>query len=655
MKNFLSLLALLVFINTGINAQDYKDKVLITIAGRDITAGEFERIYNKNNNDNIAQKQSVAEYLDMFINYKLKVIEAEELGMDTAENFLKEFNSYKKQLAQPYLTSEELTEKYAREAYDRLLEEVNASHIMVRLAADAPAEDTLKAYNKMMEIRQRILKGEDFETVARATSDDPSARTNGGNLGWFSAFRMVYPFESAAYNTEPGQISLPIRSNFGYHIIKINARRPAQGSVRVAHVFVASPPSLSPEEAEKTRSKIFMVYDSLKVGVPFAKLADKYSDDQSSGGKGGELPWFSSGQMIPVFDSAAFSLVSPGDYTEPFKSDYGWHLIKLLEKKGIGSYEDEKAEILSNIKKGDRGKSKDKAFISKLKQDYNYHFFPENYDKVLTVMDSSAFTAEWKAAKAEQYFSLPLFTLGSHTVTVKDFAEHLESKLMKRKPMDLAVLLNSMYAPFEESSIMEYEESNLENKYPEFRNIVQEYHDGILLFDLTDKMVWTKAVEDTLGLEQYFNQHRNKYMWEERAEVYTIVVKDSAMNEDVLEKAAKMVKKNRFEPEKFKAEFCGQDTTGNCMDINYEKLEKGDHEQLAEMKWKKGVGNFFPHKDSRAFLVIANILKPEPKELDETRGLVIADYQKQLEDQWVAELRKKYEISVNKELLKKIK
>ncbi|MGC9345133.1 MAG: foldase protein PrsA, partial [Bacteroidales bacterium] len=376
MRKYFSISLLLVAVIFSALGQVYKDEVLITIDGKEITAGEFERVYKKNNNENVAQQQTMEEYLDMFINYKLKVYEAESLGMDTASEFLNEFNAYRKQLAQPYLTSEELTENYAKEAYDRMKEEINASHIMVRIDDEAAPEDTLYAYNKIMEIRQRVVNGEDFEKVARATSDDPSAKANGGNLGWFSAFRMVYPFESAAYNTEVGEISMPVRSTFGYHIIKVHERRPAQGSVQVAHIFLRAPESMSQEQADAVNEKINMIYDSLKIGANFSEMADRYSDDKSSGRKGGVLPWFSSGQMIPAFDTTAFALEESGDISEPVKSSYGWHLIKLLEKKNIGSYEEEKPEILNNIKKGDRGKSKDRAFINQLKESYSYEFYP---------------------------------------------------------------------------------------------------------------------------------------------------------------------------------------------------------------------------------------------------------------------------------------
>lgn len=654
MKKIISLSLLFFMFFSFINAQDYKDKVLITIDGNEITAGEFERVYSKNNNENVAQQQSVEEYLDMFINYKLKVMEAERLGKDTASQFLKEFNTYKEQLAQPYLTSKELTEKFAQEAYERMKEEINASHIMVRISSDAAPEDTLHAHEKIIEIRKRVSGGEDFEKVARAVSDDPSVKTNGGRLGWFSAFRMVYPFETAAYNTEVGSVSMPVRSNFGYHIIKVHDRRPAKGSVQVAHIFLTAPESLSKEELEQKRERIFMVYDSLKLGAEFSEMAEKYSDDKSSGRKGGVIPWFSSGQMIPVFDSTAFSLEQIGQISEPVRSDYGWHIVKLLDKKSVGSYEEEKPEILSFIKKGDRGKSRDMAFIAQLKEDYGYTFYEENYDKMISSMDSTIFDAAWEAEKAEVYFDLPIFTIGDLDVTVEDFARYFESKALKRKPIDYRIHLGTFYEPFERQRILQYEEDNLQDKYPEYRYIVQEYHDGILLFDLTDEMVWSKAVEDSIGLEAFYEKNKENYVWEERANTYLIVVKDSSILEDLRKRAAKRVKRNRFDPDKFYARYCEDDTTGSCMEIIHEKYEKGDNEKVDGMKWKKGIGKTFTRNGDPAFMLITEILDPEVKKLEETRGLVIADYQKYLEEQWLDKLRDKYKIEVNRDLLSKI-
>ncbi|MFW5820070.1 MAG: foldase protein PrsA [Bacteroidota bacterium] len=655
MKKIISLSLMFIMFLSVVAGQDYKDKVLITIDGNEITAGEFERVYKKNNNENVAQQQSVEEYLDMFINYKLKVMEAERLGMDTATQFLKEFNTYKKQLAQPYLTSKELTEEYAREAYERMKEEINASHIMVRLSSDASPEDTLHAYQKIMEIRERVSDGEDFEKVARAFSDDPSAKTNGGRLGWFSAFRMVYPFETVAYNTKVGSISMPVRSNFGYHLIKVHDRRPAKGSIQVAHIFLTAPPSMSGEEQEQTREMINMVYDSLKMGTDFAEMAERYSDDKSSGAKGGVLPWFSSGQMIKVFDSTAFSLEQIGQISEPVRSDYGWHIVKLLDKNEVGSFEEEKPEILSFLKKGDRGKARDMAFIAQLKEDYGYNFHEENYNKMISTLDSTIFDAAWTAEKAEVYFDKPIFTIGDLDVTVEDFAKYFEAKVLKRKPMDYRIFLDSYYEPFETKTILQFEEDNLENKYPEYKYIVQEYHDGILLFDLTDELVWTKAVEDSLGLQEFYEKNKQEYMWGERANTYTVIVKDSTIYKDVRKRASRRVKRNKFDPDKFYERYCEEDTTGNCLEIIHEKYAKGDDELAKAMKWEKGLSKTFTHNGNPSFMVITEILDPEVKKLEETRGLVIADYQKYLEDKWLEELRNEYKIEINRELLSKIK
>jgi peptidyl-prolyl cis-trans isomerase SurA len=412
---------------------------------------------------------------------------------------------------------------------------------------------------------------------------------------------------------------------------------------------------MSKEESETARERIYMIYDSLQLGAEFSDMADRYSDDQSSGRKGGVLPWFSSGQMIPAFDSTAFALEQTGDISEPVKSDYGWHLIKLLDRKTVGSYEEEKPEIINNIKKGDRGKSKDRAFINKLKESYGYEFYEDNYYTFISTLDTTVFAAEWTTDKASEYFDLPLFTIGEKTVTVEDFANHFKTKQLKRKPVDYSILVGPLYTAFEEARILAYEENRLEDKYPEFRNIVQEYHDGILLFDLTDQLVWSKAVEDTAGLEAFYEENRNNYMWEDRAHTYTIIVKDSTLAKDVIKYTRKRAKRNRFDSEKLMDKFCKDDTTGNCLEVTENKYEKGDNERVDEMKWKAGSVKTYSHNGDKAITLIADILKPSIKKLEDTRGLVIADYQKYLENQWLDELRKKYAIQVNRELLSKIK
>ncbi len=654
MKKLSLLLFFTLTVNILINAQDYKDEILMTIAGREVTLGEFERIYMKNNNDNVVQKQSVEEYLDMFINFKLKVSEAEDLGMDTTASFLNEFNSYKKQLAKPYMTNPEITERLAREAYERMKKELNGSHIMLRLDQNASPDDTLYAYNKLLEIRRRILGGEDFETVARATSDDPSAKTNGGLLGWFSVLKMVYSFENVAYITPAGEISLPFRTQYGMHIVKINDIRDALGSRLIAHIFIRAPKSMSIEEANHAKDKALALVDSLKQGADFGEIAMRHSDDRNSAVNGGKIPWLTSGQMIPVFNDALFELENPGDISEAIHSVYGWHIIKLLDKKLIGNYEDEKADILVKIKEGNRNSIADNSFIKQLKSEYNFSKNEENYRKIAKRVDTTIFEGNWTLDKIRGIEDLELFSIDKNSFSIKDFAEYMIKEQRKQSKKNLALYVNWQYDKFEKQEVLAYEENNLVNKYDDYKHILQEYHDGILLFDLTDELVWTNAVLDTAGLESYYKDHKAEYKWKKRAFAYTITVNDSSQINKVRKYSQKLLKKNKFSPEKLYASFCPNDTLNSCLTVKEGKYEKGDDLNVDATKWKKGLGKTFTINRKPSFIVIIDVENPTIKELDETRGIVTADYQKYLEEKWIEELREKYEIKVNKDLLQYI-
>lgn len=655
MKKFTLSLFFLLGITLFLNAQVDPDQTIMTIAGREISAGEFERIYRKNNNDNVTQKQSVEEYLDMFINFKLKVIEAEEQGMDTASSFLKEFNSYKKQLAKPYLTNPDITEHYALEAYERMKEEVNASHIMIRLDENASPADTLKAWEKLIEIREKLMQGGDLETLARAASDDPSAKTNGGSLGWFSTFRMVYEFETVAYNTSAGEISMPFRTSYGMHILKVNEKRPALGSVRIAHIFVRAPQSMTKEEAEEARIKAYAILDSLKNGADFGKMASIHSDDRTSADNGGIIPWIHSGQMIKVFDDAAFGLENPGDFSEAVKSSFGYHIIKLLDKKPVGSYEDEKPGILQKMKSGERANLSKEAFILSLKKEYNYYQDEEVLRKAISFADSSLTKGEWDKNKMEAVFDEVLFTCGDMKVRVEDFSDYLLSHKRNKGITNPETLALMHYSNFEKEKILSFEEDNLVNKHDDYKHILQEYHDGILLFDLTDKTIWSKAVKDSAGLENFYKHHKEDYKWDQRAEAFTVSVIDSAKIDEVRKLTAKLIKKRRFSDEKLMNAFCKDDTIESCLKISSGAYEKGDNQYVDQTEWKKGMGDIYYANDVPSFIVVTDILKPSVKKLSETRGQVTADYQKFLEEKWIAGLRKKYDFNVNMDLLKKIK
>ncbi|MDB5262459.1 MAG: peptidylprolyl isomerase, partial [Adhaeribacter sp.] len=323
----------------GSQPQASKDPVLETIGGKPVYTAEFEYVYHKNNGnaENANTRASIQEYLDLYTNFKLKVMDAESRGLDTTTAFRQELEGYKQQLAQPYLTEKSVTEKLIREAYDRMQKEVNASHILINVAPDAEPKDTLAAYNKVLELRKRLVAGEDFAQLAHAFSEDPSAKENYGKLGYFTALQMVYPFEDAAYKTLPGQLSQPIRTRFGYHIIKVNDVRSAQGEIKVSHIMVRATPGLPKADSVAAKKKIDEIYTRVARKQNWDQLVAQFSEDVSSAENGGELPWFGTGRMIGNFEEAAFKLAKPGDITRPVQTPYGWHIIKLIERRSLPS------------------------------------------------------------------------------------------------------------------------------------------------------------------------------------------------------------------------------------------------------------------------------------------------------------------------------
>jgi peptidyl-prolyl cis-trans isomerase SurA len=356
----------------SVNAQE-KDPVLLNVGGKEVKLSEFNAIFNKNKNNEKITESSINEYLDLYIKFKLKVREAEALGYDTLPKFINELKGYRKQLAEPYLTDKDVTESLIKEAYERMTQDVKASHILIKLEEDPLPADTLAAYNKAIKIRNRIIAGEDFGKVAKETSEDPSAQKNNGNLGYFSAMHMVYPFESAAYNTKVGAISMPARTKFGYHIIKVLDKRPARGTVKVAHIMVRADKNESSEDSAAKKQKIDEIYEKLtKDNQDFSALAKQFSDDKGSAQRGGELPEFNTGKMVEEFENTAFSLKNDGDISTPIKTDYGWHIIKRLSLKTLDSYDEMYSSLKGKVARDSRSNRSKVALLSKIKSENNF-------------------------------------------------------------------------------------------------------------------------------------------------------------------------------------------------------------------------------------------------------------------------------------------
>ena len=629
-----------------------QDDIIMTLGNEKVTKAEFERIYHKNNSSVVYDNKTPREYLDLFINFKLKVMEAKAQGYDTMSSFIKELGGYRDQLAKPYLRDKEQDEQMLKETYRRIATEVNASHIAVKVAfTTASPADTLEAYNKILALRNRILKGESFEDIAVANSDDPSAKNNKGNLGWFSAFRMVYAFEDAAYKTPVGQISMPVKTRYGYHIIRTNAFRPALGDILLANIMMRVRPSADSAAHQAGMEKINKCYSLLKQGESFADVARKYSEDDASAKNGGKMRWLSSGELPPEIEEVVFALDS-GEYTEPMKSEYGYHIFQVLGKRPVKSFEEMKSNLEERIAQDERQKNTEAIFVDKLKKEYGFTEYPENVAALISLIDTSLYESKWDPSLKGELID-PVFTIGDRDYTQMDLGLYIKAGRKYTKKETLESIGKRKYDDFVKEMVLQYEKDRLDQKYPEFRYLMEEYHDGILLFNITDDMVWSKAVKDTLGLQQYYNLHKNNYKWQTRADVSKYSTKDSSLEAKIVQFAPQRSSRN-WTPKQFNALVCGQDTLP-CVEVADLKVEKGSDPVVDSMEWKKGTLKAYKEKDKTAVVCINGILKPQTKLLKEARGLVTADYQNELEKAWIKELRLKYPVVIDEKVFETIK
>jgi peptidyl-prolyl cis-trans isomerase SurA len=464
---------------------------------------------------------------------------------------------------------------------------------------------------------------------------------------------MVYPFETAAYNTKVGEISMPVRTRFGYHLVKVTDKRNAQGQVRVAHIMVKINEKDNDTTLAKTESKINEIYQKVLAGEDFGLLASQFSDDRTSGKNGGQLPWFGTGKMVPEFERVAFSLLKDGEISKPFKSSYGWHVVKLLEKKGQPAFDEIKAELKQKVSKDSRSEASKDAIIFKIKKENNFSDDKKALDQLIAKVDTSYLEGRWEASAASG-LSKKLFQLGNEITTQKEFADFLAQNQSKQaKDQKVEALVRKAYEYFLEQKIIAFEDARLEQKYPEFRLLMQEYRDGILLFEITDENVWSKALKDTAGLEAFYNANKNNYLWDTRVDAVIYKTADAKVAKSVRKLAAKRASvgmsveelKNKINK---KSQLNLQTEEGRFL--------KGDNETVDAVEWIKGLSADQANSDGTVTIVeITDVINPSPKSIAEARGLITADYQNYLETQWIIKLKEKYEVVIYKDVLETVK
>jgi len=629
--------------------------VLFTIGKEQVSAGEFVKVYQKTNVNGEADfsEKSLRDYLDLYVNFRLKVKEAKDMKMDTTSAVLNEFKTYRSKLTPSYMFDTTLV----REGYRRMQTELHVQHILVKLDPNASPADTLKAFKKITNWKKLLTaKRVDFNQLAADSSGDPSARDNRGDLGWLTAMQVIYPFESAAYNLKPGVISAPVHTQFGYHLIRVIETRPSQGTITVSHLFIKVPAKATEDDQAKAKAKIDSVYGLLKAGASWDDLVKNFSQDKTSSANGGQLKPFTTGQMVPEFEQAAFALKNPGDYSQPVKSKFGWHIIKLVEKKQLGSYDVMKDEIKKKIENGPWKDYAHQSFTNKLRKDYQFKEFPDKKLILFSKIDSTILKGVWNDSLVSRMKD-PVFTLTDSKwvpetksftqADLADFIEKNQRKFMNNKGGKQAIL-NNLYDQFVNNSITNFEDARLESKYGPFRDLMEEYMNGILLFDLASDKVWTKAVEDTTGLKAFYDQNKNNYMGLEKVTVTTYACKDAACAEalkkyqdkglkdaDILSKINKKGKKNLV--------------------ITTEDFEKGKGTEVEKLGWGTAGTMYTVKTDSVIrILRIDKVLPPAPKPLSEVKGYVVADYQEYLEKQWIGQLRQKYPVMVNEQVFQSL-
>lgn len=647
-KVFFSLIVILSIAYSGMAQQD--DPVLFTVDDNPVHVSEFLYIYQKNNGKKADfSEKSLNEYLDLYTKFKLKVNKAREMKLDTIPELISELAGYRKQLSKSYLVDKEVSQKLVKEVFERRKKDLNVSHILIVSNNEADLQREAEAKARIYLVYDKLEKGGKFGTLAKQYSEDKSSARSGGNLGYVTAMLPdgFYPFENEIYSLEPGQYSKPFKTNYGWHIVKLNGERPARGTVEAAHIMIKRKTGQNPMLAKQL---VDSLYQRLLDGDSFEDLAGQYSMDKTTSIKGGYIGVFGINKYEKVFEDAVFALENDGDFTKPFESTAGWHIVKRISKPDINDFERARRNIANEVAKDSRFGIAKQKLVEDIKTDAKFTEDTSALNFFVSKLDPGFFSLYWNIPDS---MDRHLFSLGEQSFNLEDFAIFCKKNQRERirygKNTSLDLVSQKMYERFIEESCMQYEEDKLEDKYPDFRSLMREYDEGILLFEATKREVWDKASQDTSGLKKFYETHKQNYLWRPRADLYTYTIHSN--DQKTANKIYKFSGKRSHDKviEKFNSE-------NQIITFSRNKVENGSKE-LNLIEWEEGALStlhFDKDKNTYQFKKIAALLPKTPKTLDEARGYVIADYQEYLEKNWVDQLKSEFEVEVNQKVFNQL-
>jgi peptidyl-prolyl cis-trans isomerase SurA len=647
-KQIVTVFLLLASFSLIAQTNEKSDPVLFSVGKTDVNVSEFEYIYSKANGKKADfSEKSLKEYLDLYTKFKLKVQKAKDMELDTIPALKRELDGYRRQLASTYLQDKAILNDLVKEAHERMKHDVSISHIFVAVAGES---DGTAELNKVKEIRNNISKGKiKFEAAAQEFSEDPSTAPEGGYLRYITAFdlKRFYQIENAAYSLKVGEVSDPVRTVYGYHLVKVNDKRPARGEMDAAHILVRVE---DPKQEAAAQKKIRQAHKTLEKGTSFEEVVKEFSEDQASRLKGGALGVVSINKFEKSFEETIFRLEKDGEYSQPFRSKVGWHIVKRVKKRPLASLKEMERGLKARVQRDSRFEIVQKGFIERLKKEYDFKTNTANVAKLEAQVGKSFLTPQWKPDLNK--LEGAAFSYADQSVSIAKLAEFLSRSVKERtnrNNKDAKKVFGNLLEKFVSSNLTKYEESNLPEKYPDFKALMREYEEGILLFEATNILVWGKAAKDSVGLQQFYQENKKNYLWEERVEVTTYSMPNEHPTK--LAKARKLAKRKNATKVSEKINT----TELNILTATTSSYEKGQSKDVDALKWKKGsVGENIIKGDKVTFLKVEKVVKPQPKSFKDARGYIIADYQEFLEKEWLKELKKEYPLQVNEDVFKSL-